>query len=113
MDNPFEELMIVPKSQLKYRNLWAVGWLLAVVGVSFGGGAMVAMGSMVKDLDRASDRVSEIQQEQTEVNAAFLKNWENQQESIDLIISASKFFEQRNEITAFNRDNSPKEIKRK
>lgn len=89
----------------KFRQIWVVGWMLATAALVVAGiqttriwqyqKQEARLAQMLKDVER-------VQAEQKEVNESYVKAWENQQQTADLLITWGTYVKERTEMATNN-----------
>lgn len=93
------------RSLERYRRLWYAGWIAAGVStlVTFWAlGRVTAYRDAVVTLNGLFDQVDRVRSSQIEATAALAKNWEQQQQSIDVITEAAEQLRERRRQIDYN-----------
>lgn len=107
-----EKHIVVTESALlrgkKYSRLWWSGWavgVLGLVGGAFMSGQAIAYHRAMNEVAEARRDIQRIRQEQTEATETFIKAWNVQKRSIDLVTSWAQYIKDRDDMIAYNKNN--------
>src|SRR5574338_264954 len=94
----------------KFQKLWMVGWVVATL-------ALVATGVQSARLYEAHQRdqklkalivqVKDVQRDQEAVTASYVKAWENQQATSNLLITWGQYVKDRDDVVKMAKDGRP------
>lgn len=100
-----KELIIVEAEAVvrlgKFQKAWMVGWVvatLALVAVGVQSGRLHEATKQAKTLEAMLDQVRAVQAEQKTVTASYVKAWENQQATANLLVTWGTYVKDRTEI---------------
>lgn len=89
----------------KFRRLWMFGWMVATA-------ALVAAGiqtarvweheTQMEAMRQAREDIERVQAEQKTINDSYVKAWQNQQQTADLLISWGTYVKERADLGTHN-----------
>lgn len=103
-----EHLIVKAKDVLhlnRYRRLWIFGWMVATAALVMGGIQTARLYEHDQEIDRLlalERRMEEVAHEQQMVNENFVKAWEAQNNTAELLVAWGNFVKARTEIVTQN-----------
>ncbi len=100
----------------RFRKIWLLGWLVATLALVFATVQTLRVEAHQRTLaDVMSIQMQQrsLQEDQRQINASYLKAWEQQQETAKLLTSWGQFVVEKTDMINQNRKNPPLNFVRK
>ena len=109
-----DEILIVKAKDVlhlnRYRRRWIFGWLVATAALVLATIQTVRVHVHDREVDRLvamEDRLEDVVHQQAQVNDAFVKAWEAQNHTTELLVSWGTFIKDRTDLVNHNNKNQP------
>lgn len=109
-----DEILIVKARDVlrlnKFRYLWVMGWLVATAALVVATFQIVRVTEYERQLAKVevlAQELEKVQAEQKVINESYVKAWENQQQTADLLVTWGTFVKERTDLINRNTKNAP------